>query len=535
MTLGNASWRVPSVDRKQGVAAPMPQSRYLHDRAAGLVAARAEPLTESRDDIRMSWRDVASISKSLLQNSAQLKGAADQVIVDTVGTGLRLNFKPDLSGFDMSEQEKVEFKETVERRYKQYRSNPAECDQRGKLDIDQMIDISLRHSMSFGESLLVHNYFSPGKRRKYGIQTGSKSLLVTPSRLSQDTNEAINLFQGVYHDDEGRAVRYRIKRSASHFAFDHMELDARLPNGLPQVTHVFDAQDSGDVRGIGAFAPAISRVLQSQKLDEVTLKMAILQTNFAISLTSEYPSQEAFEALTVLEDIKDGTDLRDDFMGLFHSQLDNAAKSKIRVGENPQINSLAPGERLDIQQVGVPGEYYLPLKGALSREAARAIGISSTAYTGDYSKATYSSVRMENATIHPLAVRRRNRLVVPVENNVFMCWLDEEIGEGRIAFSPGLQAFRRRRQQVANADWHGPGMNTADDYKSAKAANERLEGGFSSLTREAAERGDDIDSIFAEREAEHKRFEAAGMASPYAKPKAPTKPDPKDLGDPDDK
>jgi lambda family phage portal protein len=536
MSAVKAPLRVPSFGGSRSANTPQPNSRYLHDRAAGLVTSRAGPLTESRDDIRLSWREVASISKSLLQNSAQLKGAADQVIVDTVGTGLRLNFKPDLTGFDMTEEQKTVFKDTVERRYKQFRSDAEECDHRGKFNQNQLIDISLRYSMAFGESLFVHSYFSPEKRKKYGIETGTKTMLITPTRLAQDTKEAQNLFQGVYHDEEGRPVRYRIKKSASQFSYDHMELDAKLRNGLPQVTHVFDANDSGDVRGIGAFASAISRVLQSEKLDEVTLKMAILQTNFAISLVSDYPSQEAFEALSTLDDIQDGGhELKEDFVSLFQSQLDGAANSKIRISDNPQINNLAPGERLDIQQVGVPGQHYLPLKSALSREAARAIGISSTAYTGDYSNATYSSVRMENATIHPLAVRRRERLVVPVENNIFMCWLDEEIGEGRIPFPPGLNAFRKRRKQVANADWHGPGMNTADDFKSAKAAGERLESGISSLTKEAAERGDDFDTIFAERKAEHERFVAAGMASPYDKPKQPVKQGERELGEDDDK
>jgi lambda family phage portal protein len=484
-----------------------------------MIAAHREPLTESRYDIRASWRDIAAISKTLLQNSPQLKGAADQIIVDTVGAGLRINFTPDLSGLGMSEAEQQSFRETVEKRYKQYRSNPREVDHRGRLNMDQCLDIGLRYTMAFGEITAIHSFFKKGLRRKYGIETGSKLLMLPPSRLVQDTDEQIGLFQGVFHDDEGRPVKYRFKRNGDRLGVGTKDFAAIVGNGLPQVSHIFDPQDATDVRGVGAFASAISRILQSEKLDQVTLKMAILQTNFAISLTSDLPSSEAFEALEALEeaDPESGNSLAQEYIGLFNHQLEKAQASVIKVGDSPHINSLAPGEKLDIQSVGVPGSHYLPLKGALSREAARAIGISSSAFTMDYTNATYSSVRMETAQLFPMAGRRRKRTVEMLDRAVFSCWLDEQIATGRIEFGPGYRTFVKYRHSISQINYFGPGKPTADDLKSAKAANERVTGGQSSLALECAENGQDFDEIFEMQRREHNMYVSEGMMSPYAR------------------
>ena len=57
----------------------------------------------------------------------------------------------------------------------------------------------------------------------------------------------------------------------------------------------------------------------------------------------------------------------------------------------------------------------------------------------------------------------------------------EEIGEGRIPFKGGYEAFEANRDRVSWAQWQGPAKPSADDLKSAKASSERLENGTSSI------------------------------------------------------
>ncbi|WP_353619417.1 phage portal protein, partial [Ochrobactrum sp. SFR4] len=98
------------------------------------------------------------------------------------------------------------------------------------------------------------------------------------------------------------------------------------------------------------------------------------------------------------------------------------------------------------------------------REVARAIGITYGSYSMDYSAATYSSVRMEMASIWPVVMRRRERIAGPFLQMIYENWLDEEIGEGRLPFKGGYNAFLAHREKITWALWQGPAAPNADDY-----------------------------------------------------------------------
>lgn len=288
--------------------------------------------------------------------------------------------------------------------------------------------------------------------------------------------------------------------------------------------HVFDPMDATDVRGISVLASAFRKHIQHEMLDDATLQTAILQTVFAATLTSEKPTMEAFEALEVLksENVNGASDYANDYVDYLKGSLEAAAEDDIRIGGDPQVSHLAPGEKLDFKSAGTPGNQYLPFSNALSRDTARAIGISYGALTMDHTNATYSSVRMENSSIWPVVIRRRDRCAVPIERALYESWIDEEIGEGRIPFKGGYQAFLSNREAVCQASWQGPPKPTADDLKSAKASSERLGNGTSSIEIEAADLGLDPDDLFEQRRETHERYIEAGMMSPYA-PKDPAK------------
>lgn len=499
-----------------------PQSRYLRDTRSGVIASRMAPITESRDDIRMAWRRSAAIALDLIKNSGRLRGAADQVIADTVGSGLKMTPTPDFTGLGWSDQERTEWCRLVKKRWNRFRNNKAEVDFRGKFTLSQLTDIVLRWNMAYGEATGILDYMPRAVRRRYGITTGTKLCLVPPHRLVQDTNEFENLFQGVYHDQNGRPSGYLFEER-QFGATVKKRYEARDRDGRDLVLHVFDPMDATDVRGISVLASAFRTNIQAEILDDATLQTAILQNVFAAVLTSEKPTMEAFEALEVLksENVKKADTYANEYVEYLLASLDSAAESEIRIGGDPQVSHLAPGETLDFKSASTPGATYLPFKNALDRVTARAIGISYGGYTMDHTNATYSSVRMETSSIWPVVVRRRNHQAVPIESAVHASWLDEEIGEGRIWFKGGYEAFRANREAVSQCSWQGPPKPTADDAKSAKASTERLNNGTSSIEIEAADMGIDPEDLFEQRRETHNRYIAAGMASPYAPKQLP--------------
>ncbi|MBD8555544.1 phage portal protein [Rhizobium sp. CFBP 8762] len=489
-------------------------SSYLRDTRSGVIQSRPAFLREHRDDIRQAWDRSAALAMDLIQNSGRLKGACDQIIADTVGTELTLNPQPDLTGLGYDDKERADLINLIKRRWKMYAWNPAECDLRGKLTIPQMADIGIRWFIAYGESTGVLSYMSQAQRRRYGITTGTKMLMVPPHRLSQETRETEGLYQGVFHDENGRATHYRFntRESGVNVTADYAARDAR---GRSLVLHAFDPMDATDVRGISLLAPTFRKHIQHEILDDATLQMAVLQTIYAICLTSEKPSADAFEALEALSAIDGASPLATEFLNYFSGSLNAAAESSISVNGDPTVSHFAPGEKLSFESVKVPGGEYLPFADSLSRDMARALGITFGGLTMNYSQATYSSVRMETSSLWPVVLRRRERIAAPHYQMPYESWLDEEIGEGRIPFKGGYEAFDANRDRVCWALWQGPAKPTADDGKAAKAATERISNGTTTLAQECADLGLDADEVFQQREIEHKRYINAGMPSPF--------------------
>lgn len=496
-------------------SAARPTARYLRDTRSGVIAQHSAPLTRHRDDVRASWLRVAGLAQDLLQNSGRIKGAADQVIADTVGVGLTLTPDPDLDGSGYDDEEKAAWIRIVKKAWREFWLSAREVDMRGKISGPQMVDIGLRWYMAFGEATGVFDFFEAPERQRYGIRSGTKLCMVPPPRLVQDTDTMRNLFQGVRHDARGRAVAYRFETSDRGLK-GKRDFPAFDADGRPMVMHVFDPQDATDVRGISPLAPAFRKHIQADMLDDATLQMAILQTIYAVTLTSDAPSPEAFEALEALKEGEGKTGFATDYLEYLTSQLNQAGNSKISVGADPQVSHLAPSEKLELKTANVPGQDYLPFKGSFAREMARTIGITYGALTMDHSNATYSSVRMDNATLWPVVTRRRVRVAAPICQEVYTNWLDEAVGEGRVPFKGGYAAFRANRARICAASWQGPAKPTADDFKSARASTERLRNGTSSVAIETGDLGLDPDALFEERRREHQRYVEAGMVSPYA-------------------
>lgn len=500
-----------------GLGAPArakPGARWFRDTSSGVLASRQGWLVDNRDDVRRVWDRVAATALDLIQNSGRLRGACDQVLADTLGTGLKLSYRPDLRALGYDEAETASFVREVEARWKRYAEDPTEADLRGKFTLHQQVDVALRHFIGYGEAVGIIDFLPPAARRSYGITTGTKFLLVPPHRLVRDTVEMIGLHSGVMHDPNGRPVAYRFKMRETGFDVTR-DYQARDVTGRTLVVHVFEPWDATDVRGISVLASALRTQIQAEKLGDATLETAILQTVFAATLASPEPSKDAFEALNMLEGA-DGApaELLDEFMGYFGAALDKAAEGTVRL-DGSRISHLAPGEKLELHTAPTPGSQYLPFSQDLRRELARAIGVTYESFTLDFSRATYSSVRMGNASIWPVVMRRRDRIAAPIYQAVFESWLDEQIATGAVSLRGGYAAFLGNRAALEYATWQGPAKPSADDAKSAKAAETRLLSGVSTLEYECAEHGLDWRDVVRQRAVEAAALDEAGLPSPF--------------------
>lgn len=495
------------------------EMRYLNRDRTGVLSMRHAVRRDGRHDVREAALRASALAFDFMQNSGWIAGACDQMIVDTIGTELKLNARPDLAKLGYSEKERSEWCKLAEAEWRRWSWNPRECDLAGKSTIAEMCDGLMRYYIGGGEGFGVISYFDERLRKAYRVQTGTKVNIVAPHRVPHITREFEGLEGGIFHDAIGRPTHCRFKRRDGGMDVDH-DLAFLLPNGLAQVVHVLDRGDNPDSpRGISIMAPILKVIAQSDQLADATLATALLQTIFAAVVRSPEPSEEAFQAIQTLADTNgkiEGVDqLAQDFVDVWGARFDALKSGGINLADTARIGHLGPGEELEFKTASTPGGTYLPFNKNLQREMARRLGVTIESFSMDFSEASYSSVRMATATIYPLATRRRERIPAPFCQAVYEAFLDEKIATGAIPFKGGYRAFVANRDKVCWAEWQGPAKPSADDYKSANAAKVRLETGVSSLADECAEYGRDWEETAAQRGREKDVIEALGLPNPF--------------------
>ena len=450
----------------------------------------------------------SALAADFLHNSGWIGGAATQILCDTIGEELKLNCRSDLSGFGYSDQETSVFRRLVEKRWRRWAWNPKECDLAGKATVAEMLDAALKSYLVHGEAFGIFDRLTAAERRRLGVTTSTKMSMAAPHRCRRQTNVFAGLDQGIVHDATGRAVAYRFRNFE-----DGIERERDIP--AADVVHVMDRGDNLNApRGISPLAPALKVIAQSDQLADATLATALLQTVLAAVIKSPEPSEQAFEAVQTLDETdpppgyepEDWRDfvggLRADLYEVWGQRIASLKDHGVSITDPSRIAHLGPGEELELKTATTPGSQYKDFFQSLLREIARCLGVTFESLSMDHSNAGYSATRMAVASIWPLVMRRRTRIVAPLAQAIFERWLDEEIGTGRIAFKGGYRAYAADKESVFQAEFQGPERPSADPYKDAMASMINMELCLSSHADEAIARGKNpqevLDAIKAE-------------------------------------
>ncbi|WP_430254276.1 phage portal protein [Neorhizobium sp. DAR64872/K0K18] len=494
------------------------EMRYLNRDKTGVLSMRRAIRRDGGTDVReAAWR-ASALAFDFMQNSGWIAGACDQMIVDTIGTEVKLNARPDILRLGYTEKERSDWCKLVEAEWRQHVWNPREFDLAGKATLAEMCDGLMRYFIGGGEAFGILSFLTERQRIAYGLQTGTKVTLVAPHRVPHTTREFEGLDGGIFHDANGRPTHCRFLRRDGGLDTEY-DLPFYLQNGLPQVLHMMDRGDNPDsARGISIMAPILKVIAQSDQLADATLATALLQTIFAAVIKSPEPSEQAFQAIQTLADtdgIDGAGDLAQDFIDVWGQRFEALKSGGVNLSDSARIAHMGPGEELVFKTAETPGSQYIPFSQNLQREMARRLGVTMESFSMDFSKATYSSVRVATSTVWPIAQRRRERIVAPFCQGVYESWLDEKIALGKIPFKGGYRAFAANRDRVCWTEWQGPAKPSADDYKSAMASKVRLEVGVSSLSDECAEYGRDWEETAAQRARELKTLTDSGLPNPF--------------------
>lgn len=491
------------------VSRPRHQGAFMRGGRNVTMASWRPSLREPQDDISEAWDAAAARVTDLIHNSGWLSGAIEQSVADTVGTGLRLKAIPENTTFGMTEKAAREWGMMVERRFDLWSRSAQECDIEGLRTFGQMQATAYRSWLGAGEILAE----LPWRKRPWNTY-GTKVRLLPPDRLSRKTSHMERLVNGVYLDPDGMPVGYLARKKDPLLGWIEYRVRARDPMGRPGVIHVH-VGNPATYRGISPMTPALQVARQFDQLSDATLTAAILKTLFAATITGDAPTEEIMQGLlTPQEQAKmyaEGGSIIGTYLDMVGGFYDGAS---INLGINGRLAHLFPGQELKLHTTDHPGEDFKTYSNLLLREMARCLGLTFEGMTGDYTGATYSSVRMATASIWAMVRARRQFVVGPFCQSVYEAWLEEEIEAGRIEFPGGIESFLLNRTAACRAEWRGTPKPQADDLKTAKAHEVYARMGVLSDEMIANDLGHDIEDVYAMRAREIDLRQENGLPEP---------------------
>ena len=484
-----------------GVSAPVPNSQFM--RGIGnkniLGSGGWNPsLRHKQDDVGMGWQGSAARTIDLMQNSGWFAGMLEQATTGVVGRGLRLQAMPPAKLFGNDKHKVQIWCAEVEAAYSLWEKTPLECDIEGKRTIPQMEKAAYQSYMAFGEVLNEIPY-----RRRYFSPVGTKVRMLSPLRLSLRSDQSKNVVNGVKMNRDGMPTGYLALRDNKYMGQTEQFVRARDAYGRPRVNHVFDGS-IGQVRGISPCVSILKSAKQFDQLADATLLSSIMQNIFLANVTSEAPTEEALSGYLSAQEMaalkSQNMSPYDAFSQLQAGWYEN---QNIDVGISGRITSTMPGDEIEFHKPTSPTVDYKTYVNLLLREFARPFGLTFEAATGDYSDASYASIRMAVSENFPITVSRRDNVIVPFKQPIYEAWLEEQIQIGKISFPGGYGNFMRNRMEACRAAWNGSPPAQADDLKTARAIAIKTGLGIMTDQQAANELGHgDIDTIYRQRASE---------------------------------
>lgn len=454
----------PKVRVKAGSA---PSMGYLRGEPGLHMPSITPTLRDRSEDVRDGWVQANSRANDAQMNSGWIAGVVEQVVALMIGSGLRLNHKPNGSVLGWDAKQTSEWARFVETRWETYSGNPYECDAGGRYTVAQMEAASVRQWIGTGEIAAEIPWI-----RRPGAEAATKLRLLPSHWLSQKSDPLARLDHGVYQDANGLPIGYLFDKPDPLFYRREVRMAARDNFARPKIVHVFDGA-AGQVRGITPLAPALKIVRQYDQLSDATLTAALIHAIFAATIESDYPTAEVMAALQDHDEAEAAVLGGDNFSGAFDAFMSQKVgwhkNVNIDLGRHGKIAHLLMGEKLKLQSSEHPNSTYEAFANFLLREIASCLGVMPSDMTGDYRGDTYSSVRMGIAKKWPLMEYRRKHIPARLAQALFEAWLEEEIDAGRVPLPGGIDQFITFRSSLVRADWRGPAKPQADDVKAAKA------------------------------------------------------------------
>lgn len=429
--------------------------------------------TDADSDVVDNIETLRSRSRDLFMGSPLATGALKTVRTNVVGSGLMLNAQIDSKFLGLTDEQAREWEENTEREWRLW-AESVDCDAERRQTFYQLQSLVLLSALMSGDVFVT----LPIIKRAgsvYDLRIG----LIEADRVCNPTNPPPptdkNLLGGVEVDQYGAAVAYWVSkynpnatpRMTNQFVNEWKRVLAfGATTGRRNVLHIMaDVERPAQRRGVPMLAPVIESLKQLARYSDAELMAAVVSAMFTVFVKSDTPDSP-------LGNMFDPTQSVDKDPNAY--ELGNGA-----------IVGLDKGESIEIANPQRPNAAFDGFVSAMCRQIGAALEIPVELLLKNFT-ASYSASRGALLEAWKMFRMRREWIVGNFCQPVYEEWLTEAILKGRIQAN-GFLDDPAIRAAWCGAEWYGDCQGQLDPLKEANAAKVRVEEGFSTREREAAE------------------------------------------------
>ena len=434
------------------------------------------------EDISQNVKLLRERSRDLYAGGGPLgRGAIDRIVLNTIGSGLKLNVRIDPERLGMSESKSREWASITEAEF-DYWSSSKDCDITRTLNFSELQNLAMKSVLLDGECLCLLP-MSEVKDNPYRLRVQ----LIESDRLENPTEKYTDrmIDEGVELDDYGSPIAYWIANRNPYAEILHQPLleHKRIRvygyySGRRNIIHLMQMERIGQHRGVPFLAPVIEVLRQLGRYTDAELMAAIVSGMYAIFFQHEPREEGAIgeEEFAVEEGLGETPGLE----GITQEQMYGA------------IMDLPEG----VKPVGVsanrPNVTFDSFIQSLVRQIGSALGLPAELILMQFTS-SYSASRGALLEAWKLFRYWRSWFAMNFCQPIYEEFLTEAVTLGRIK-APGYFDDPVLRKAYAWAEWTGPAQGQLNPVQEVQAAVLRVENGFSTHQKETAElTGEDYD------------------------------------------
>jgi len=442
----------------------------------------------AKEDIEDNLSTLRQRSRDLYMGVPIATGAVKTMRTNVVGSGLALKSQVDYEFLGMTEESAQKLESNIEREFALWAESEM-CDAERLDNFYEIQQLAFLNWLLSGDVIVL----LPTSKRVNApydlrIQLIEADRLCTPQNKQNDP-----LFiSGVENNKSGEVVAYHIKNthplsSGISTGEESKRVEAfGKKTGRRNVLHIMNRERIGQKRGVPFLAPIIEPLKQLGRYTEAEIDAAVVSGMFAVFIEKSEMSG-------------DGPALGEVVPASGQASSD---PNDIELGSGSIID-LEEGEKANAVSPGRPNANFDGFVTAFTRHIGSALEIPYEVLIKQFI-ASYSASRGALLEFWKSVRMFRRWFAYDFCQAVFEEVLAEAVAKGRIA-APGFFSDPAIRKAYSGAEWNGPAQGLLNPVHEVRAAEIRVENGFSTRDREAQEQnGSDFYKNMQSRKREEK-------------------------------